>query len=312
MKLIPDSLDLSDYLQPANPGERVLPASSFYEEVRDEFAQPIALRGATTPWSKVDGLVRFRDGEVSLWAGVNDSGKSLITSQVALHLCRQDERACIASFEMRPRKTMYRMTRQAAAGPEPTLHFVKSFHQWTDSRLWIFDHMGQIAPERVMAVIRYCGDKLRIKHFFLDSLMRCVRGEDDYNGQKDFVTDLCAVAQETGVHVHLIHHQKKPSDESHRPTRFDSKGSGAISDQVDNVFMVWRNKAKEREIESAPEPSPELKSKPDALVICDKQRHGEWEGSIGLWFSGRSMTFQGDERILPRGMEFQRQPGEDE
>lgn len=151
-----------------------------------------------------------------------------------------------------------------------------------------------------MATIRYCADKLRISHFFLDSMMRCVRGEDDYNGQKDFVTDLCAAGQETGAHIHLVHHTKKPADDSHKPTRFDAKGSGAISDQVDNVFAIWRNKPKERQLErrewANEEERDKIVSRPDALVICDKQRHGEWEGSIALWFDGRSQSFRGDAR----------------
>lgn len=317
MKLVADTIDLSAYLSEPNPGERVIRASSLYEQVRDEFMLPQSMQGATTPWRKMDQVVRFRSGEVSLWPGVNDSGKSLITSEVALSLCAQGERVCIASLEMPPRKTMKRMTRQAAASPDPSIKFIQRFHHWTDDKLWIFDHLGQIDPRRIVAVIRWCRDKLKLDHFFLDSMMRCVRGEDDYNGQKDFVTDLCAVAQETGVHIHLIHHTKKPADDSHKPTRFDAKGSGAISDQVDNVFAMWRNKPKERQIERKEfkneEEKQELMDKPDALVICDKQRHGEWEGSIALWFDSRGLLFRGSSKEYGPIVDIpMREPGEDE
>lgn len=300
MKVIPDTIDLTEYLREPDPGERVIPASSLYEQVLGEFAMPVASTGARTPWAKADGWIRFRPGEVSLWAGVNGSGKSLITSQVALALCEQGEKVCIASLEMPPRKTMYRMTRQAAGAPDPEIRFIKQFHEWTDNRLWIFDHLGQISPSRIMGVIRYCRDRLGITHFFLDSLMRCVRGEDDYNGQKDFVTDFCAVAQETGIHNHLIHHTKKPADDSHRPSRFDAKGSGAISDQVDNAFLTWRNKEKERAVERGEKEDSKgrlWEEKPDELLICDKQRHGEWEGSISLWFNPRGQSFRGEQRV---------------
>ena len=299
MRVIPDMIDLSKYLEEPSPGERVIPASSLYEQVRDEFAMPRAMTGARTPWAKADGLIRFREGEVSLWAGANDSGKSLVTSQAALSLCEQGERSCIASLEMPPRKTMYRMTRQAAGAPDPAIRFIKGFHNWTDGKLWIFDHLGQIDPKRIMAVIRYCRQELRISHFFLDSLMRCVRGEDDYNGQKDFVTDLCAVAQDTGMHIHLIHHTKKPPDDTHRPNRYDSKGSGSISDQVDNAFMLWRNKPKERDLEKASTDAEReaIEGKPDAVLACDKQRHGEWEGSVSLWFNQRSQSFRGERNV---------------
>ncbi len=314
MRVIDDTIDLSAYLYEPGPGERVVPASSFYEQVRDEFLMPASARGCRTPWPKADSAIRFRPSEVSLWPGVNDSGKSLMTSQVALALCQQDERVCIASLEMPPRKTMFRMTRQAAGGADPAPRFIKHFHAWTDNRLWIFDHMGSVSPERMLALIRYCSDRLKITHFFLDSLMRCVRGEDDYNGQKNFVTDLCTVAQVTGIHVHLIHHTKKPPDDAHKPNRFDAKGSGAITDNVDNVFAVWRNKAKEREVEFANAggaPIDEATSgKPDALLICDKQRHGEWEGNIALWHDKGSMSFRGEQRkSISPGMTFDAQTG---
>lgn len=309
VRLIEDTIDLSAYLETA-PAERIVPASTFWEQVRDDFLMPTEARGARTPWPKVDPLIRFRPGEVSLWPGTNYSGKSTVTSQVALGFCQQDEKVCIASFEMPPRKTMKRMVRQASNGPEPSLRFQKQFADFTDGRLWIFDHMGSIAWPRVVAVARYCSDKLGITQFFIDSLMKCVRGEDDYNGQKDFVNDLCAVALETNMHIHLVHHTKKPSDESQKPSRYDAKGSGSISDQVDNVFNVWRNKVKERLIEEG-DTSEETKSQPDTLLICDKQRNGEWDGKVALWFDRGSMNYRGDPRAWSQGMTFERQPGED-
>ena len=32
---------------------------------------------------------------------------------------------------------------------------------------------------------------------------------------------------------------------------------------------------------------------PDMFIICDKQREGEWEGAIGLWFDESSLQFMG-------------------
>ena len=85
---------------------------------------------------------------------------------------------------------------------------------------------------------------------------------------------------------------------SHKPTKYDYKGSGAITDQVDNVISVWRNKAKEKKRDEDKQVD---EKEPDALLICDKQRNGEWEGSIGLWFDRASMQYvggPGDEPLL--------------
>jgi hypothetical protein len=51
----------------------------------------------------------------------------------------------------------------------------------------------------------------------------------------------------------------------------------------------------------------------DAVLIADKQRNGEWNGRIALWFNRRGMTFRGQikddaQAALDLGM---RQPGED-
>jgi twinkle protein len=97
----------------------VKPASHWKKEVRDSFFAPAEKQGAYLPWVKTHHLIRIRKGEVSLWPGVTHHGKSLATSQVALALCNQGERVCIASMEMKPVATMRRMTRQAANARSP-------------------------------------------------------------------------------------------------------------------------------------------------------------------------------------------------
>ena len=73
---------------------------------------------------------------------------------------------------------------------------------------------------------RYCAKELGIKHVFIDSLMKCVRGEDDFNGQKDFVDELCSLARDNQIHIHLVHHIRKLSSEAETPDKTDVKGSG--------------------------------------------------------------------------------------
>ena len=65
------------------------------------------------------------------------------------------------------------------------------------------------------------------------------------NSQKTFVEKLKRVADDTNVHVHLVHHIRKGESEHDRPNKFDLKGSGAIADLADQIFIVWRNKKRE-------------------------------------------------------------------
>ncbi len=284
MDLIPDDIPWQEY-QEEPEAHKIRPACEFMQETIDAFHAPSTHVNVAKPlWDKANGKIAFRAGEVSLWAGVNGHGKSMILSQVALDLCSQDERVLILSFEMLPVRQMQRFCRQAYGSDDPSISFIKQLHEWTNGRLWLYDHNGSIEWRQVLAVMRYAREKFGITHFVIDSMMKCVRGEDDYNGQKDFVNDLCAFAQARQVHVHLVHHVRKGESELKVPGKFDVRGASSITDQVDNVFIVWRNKKAEREEDKNA-------TEPNAFIICEKQRNGEWEGRLGFWFDPESMQY---------------------
>ncbi len=296
-----DDIVFSDYERETDAAQKVKPASLWIGELIERIKSPIKQKRAVMPWRKTHAQVQFRPGEVTVWGGANGQGKSLLTGQVALSLCSQGERICVASFEMKPMKTLERMARQWSsfnvndpafigneAAQKQFIDLYEQFSDWTGDKLWLYDQQGTVTSTQVCAVARYCAKEKGITHFFIDSLMKCVGDEDDYNGQKKFVDQLCAIARDHAIHIHLIHHVKKPVDEAHKPGKYDFKGTGAITDQVDNVIAVWRNKAKEKKREagvSVPD------TEPDALLICDKQRNGEWEGQIGLWFDRNSLQY---------------------
>jgi twinkle protein len=70
------------------------------------------------------------------------------------------------------------------------------------------------------------------------------------------------------------------------PDKHDTKGSGSITDQVDNLFMVWRNKPKE-DAWKAQGTHSNKQTEPDCYLLCRKQRNYEGnsdgEPTIGLW-----------------------------
>lgn len=281
MELIPDTIDFSAYMEDPEQ-HNVRPASDWLQETIDAFYAPADSTPIPTMlWEKARNKVKFRPGEVSIYAGVNGHGKSMFLSQVELDLCYQGERIMVASFEMKPVKQMHRMSRQAYGGREPSIPFLTDLHKWTDGRLWMYDHVGAVEWRKLIAVMRYAVRTFGITQFVIDSLMKCVKGEDDYNAQKDFVNELCAFAQAHNVHIHLVHHVRKGESELKAPGKFDIKGAGAITDQVDNVFIVWRDKKAEAE----------NKGNPNCYVSCEKQRNGEWEGRLGFWFDIDSQQY---------------------
>lgn len=283
MKLIPDNMDFAAYMQEKEM-QQIRPASDFVDDVIDLFYPKPGKPVAPEPlWEKCKGKIAFRPSEVSLWAGVNGHGKSNLLSQVVLDLMKQNQKVLIISLEMTPAAQMQRMCRQSIADNTPRIDQIASYHAITDGRLWIYDRHGQIEWQKAIAVCRYAQEKLGITHFIIDSMMKCVKGEDDYNGQKDFINEICSFAMARSVHVHIVHHVRKGETSKETiPGKFDIKGSGGIADQVDNIFIVWRNKSAEAEI--AKGDRGKYDGSPTAVLKCDKSRHGNWEGSLGLWF----------------------------
>ena len=135
---------------------------------------------------------------------------------------------------------------------------------------------------------RYASIELGVTHVIIDSLTKCTKGETDYDGQKDFMNQLCEVAKEMNIHIFLVHHVRKGNDETETANKFDLKGSGSISDLVDNVMIISRNIKKERETERNLIAD---NSVPGAALIVSKQRHGDWNGTLGLWFDKKSQQF---------------------
>lgn len=293
MKVIPDTLDLAQYMRSEDEVTyQVRPASVFGEQVRAEFKPRDASDRKPEMFStKLRHVIEFRPGEVTCWAGFSGHRKSTFTGQVALDLITQRQRLMIASFEMKPAATMARMTRQALGLASPPEWQIDDFLTWTDERLWIFDHLGTINPARCLAVARYFADEMHGQHVVIDSMMMVCASEEHMDEQKQFMTSLIRLSKETGLHVHLVAHCRKPqSGEEKPPSKYDLRGSAAISDQADNVIMVWLDKAKKARSDANPLEGEDAE-KPDALVTVEKQRNGRWEGRVRLWFDDASMRF---------------------
>jgi twinkle protein len=287
-----------DFLQFVGLQERqyIEPTSSFTEEIKERFAGGFEIKGEKLPWPKTHDKVGLRQGEVSIWAGVNGHGKSLILGQVMLWLPR-DTKCLIASLEMKPAATLERMCRQTMGGAVPDNNYIEVFTEKTDN-MFIYDQTDTLEPNRILGMCYYAADKLAINHIVLDSLMKCGISPEDYPRQKEFVDRLCWCAKTTDVHIHLVHHIRKSGSESSRPDKFDVKGAGEITDLVDNVFIVHRNKSKERNDEKD-NPDPIIKQQPDQTLRIAKQRHGEWEGTFGFWFHKQSTQFISGPDCLP-------------
>lgn len=274
--------------------EELVPASHFAEEVIRLFdPDQGGDQGVVFPWRKGRGLFRFRPGEVSLVAGTNGHGKSQLAGHLTLGAMEQGERCCVASMEFKPSKWLQRLTRQASAMPRPAPDYIRAIHDWYDGKLWAFNCTGMAKADRILEVFRYAARRYGIRWFVIDNLAKCGFDEDDYNSQKRFVDRLTDFARDHDAHVVLCLHMRKGETEEKPAGKMDIKGTGAITDMVDSALIIWRNKKKEKQRWAAEQAGVEFdeSESADALLTCVKQRNGEHEPTLKLWFCPQSNQY---------------------
>ena len=288
MELISSDIDFEKYLNLQAYSELRNP-TQFRDKVHAIFDQDAEAYGQVLPWASTHNRVQLRPAEVSIIAGINGHGKSMVSGMINLWLM-QTAKVCVASMEMKPEATLRRMIRQAAGTDSPSRSFQDRFLDWSDGRLWIYDRLDQVPTDNILGLVSYCKDELGIDFIVIDSLMKCGIDDDNYNGQKQFMDKLCQLAKSLNVHIMVIAHMRKGENEFKRPNKFDVMGSSSLTNLVDNLFVVHRNKAKEERLRKDPDDK-EAYWEPDCTIAVEKQRHGEWEGVFGLYFHEKSQQY---------------------
>lgn len=302
MKLVQDDIDFEGYFAEQQvDSAKIKPASDWTEAVIDRlYGSGSSEHWTATGFSKMYGKFDFREGELTVWAGINKHGKTTLLCHVMLNLLTRGKKVCIASMEMRPVESVTKLTKQASGVEKPAEMFVRAFNRWTDGRLWIYDHLGRVAAARMLALATYVRKELGIDHLVIDSLMKCGIGVDDLTGQKDFVDALSTITRDTGLHIHLVCHSRKGENEKVAPDKFSIKGAGEIADMPDNILIVFKNLKKFDEIAAAEREKDEirrearlkeLRETPDSYVRVAGQRNHPWEGGFAFWFDKGSQQY---------------------
>lgn len=253
------------------------------------------------PWQNHDRPVKFefRPNELTIWAGTNGVGKSMITSQLALILSAQGESCCLASFEMTAERTVGRMVNQMI-GETDQVEKIEEAVKTMSKGIWLYDKVGRATSEEIVKLAHFVSGVHGVKHLFIDSLMMCVKGEDDYNSQKDFMEVLVQLVKELPIHVHLVCHMRKDADDvvGIRAKNY-IKGSGAISDLAFNIFTICRNMAKEDEKYSD---NKQFEHEAEITLTITKQRNGDTNNNlIPLWWNEKFLSFcDNSNRICPK------------
>lgn len=271
-------------------------AADFADDVQRLFyPEPEQHIGYTVPYGKIASKLTFRPGELTVWSGATSAGKSQILSDCAVHWISEGSRVCVASLEMKPEQTLKRMVKQAANLDRPTPDWIRRTLAFLDQGLLLYDKVGKAPLEDLLEVFTYARAKYGCDQFVIDSLFRLGLASDDYNAQEELLFKLVSWALDNNVHVHFVAHARKGERGDHGVQGLDDvKGAGGIVGNAANVLIVWRNRRHEDDLKAAKEGTPEyaeLVEKPGVILNVAKQRNGDFEGKVGLWFDQASYRY---------------------
>lgn len=261
--------------------------------------------GFLLPWLEMHDQFIFGRGETTIIAGYTSHGKTEIVGQLVLDAGRQGEIACIASLEFKPDKWLARQVRQLTNEETPSRAAIQTAMDWLGQRTWVIDTTAKTGTtsannvEAILSAFAYAHRRYGVRLFVIDPFLKLGIGEDDLNGQKAAIDAITTFAVRYNVHVILVHHMRKAEDDSAaRLTSLSLRGSSSLSDMCDNIWLVWRNKPKERKLRDpsfnqlSPEEQIEIRDKPDTVMMCEKYRTGDLLPRMALWFDVKSHTFQ--------------------
>jgi twinkle protein len=264
--------------------------------------------GYTVPYSKLSDRLHFRKSEVTLWSGASGSGKSQIISDCIPHWIKQGSRICLASLEMKGEQTLRRMAKQTGGVDRPTVQYLERILGWLDQGLLLYERVGKASVAALLEVFDYARAKYGCDQFIIDSLMRLGIAADDYTGQEKAVFQIVDWAVQHEVHLHLVAHARKSEKGQGAPETEDIKGAMEIGANAFNILTVWRNRRHEEELQAAATEAlrADLDQKPGVILNVAKQRNGDFEGKVGLWFDQDTYRYHSsfdrgvwDRRFLP-------------
>ncbi len=259
--------------------------------------------GYTVPYPKLKDKLHFRPAELTLWSGASGTGKSQLLSDCIPHWIAQKSRLCLASLEMKGEQSLRRLTKQTGGLEQPTKETIERILHFLDEGLILYEHVGKSSVDTLLEVFDYCRARYGCDQFIIDSLMRLGIASDDYARQEQAVYKMVDWAVLNNVHIHLVAHARKGGLDKDIPSTEDIKGASEIGANAFNIITIWRNRSLEDKIFAASlaQEKADLAKRPGVIMNIAKQRSGDFEGKIGLWFDPQTYRYRCSfEQSFPR------------
>ena len=231
----------------------------FENEILDAYnnGQP---RGLTTHIDEIDPFYTHRVGEVTVWSGYNNEGKSLFLKYLLTlksHFCGW--RHAIYSPEEMPLSEWYTDLIEMYIGKSADKYKQQYGNYMTEMQLkegikFVQKHFYAVYPpedqtiDEILKRFSYLVRKQNINTVVLDPynqiqhMMASGEREDLYISR--FMAKLKRFAVDHEVAVHLVAHQVTPKftakENYPEPNLYSIKGGGTFADKADNIIAIWR------------------------------------------------------------------------
>lgn len=215
-------------------------------------------RGTTTYVEPIDRAWTWRNGEVNIWTGYQNEGKSIFINQLAtLKAFHDGWKFAVFSPENMPMRDFFNDIIEMYIGKSTDpFHGASqmSIEEYKDGMEFCKKHFFLLYPKKdfeldsIFHRARYLVKTKGIRSLIIDPYntiqhkIKSGEREDLYISR--FMSELKRFALDNDISVHLVAHQVTPSkDESGRYIKPDVnriKGGGTFADKADNVMFVWR------------------------------------------------------------------------
>ncbi len=218
------------------------------------------IKGTETYFPDLNRYWTWRPGEVNVWTGYNNEGKSLYLRQLQIaKSAAENWRHVVFAPEEYPISEWYTDIIESYIGKSAdksqlTKNNYMSEEEFREGFLFANEHFFNIYPplihgiEELLDLASYSVRKYNIKTVTLDPYnqihhkMRSGEREDLYISR--FMATLKKFAIDHMVAFSLIAHQRTPviaeGKNFPKPNLFLIKGGGTFADKADNVISVWR------------------------------------------------------------------------
>lgn len=228
--------------------ERLTPFNQIRRKDKNEYTY--IKSGYETIDRKIGGFIL---GQISVWSGLNGSGKSAFLNQQILEYIKQGYKVMLFSGELMDysiKNILYRLIageKYLELSQNGTYYYLKNegvkraIDDYIGDRLLVYNNKFGAKPKEIIDTIKTAKEKMGVQIVILDNLMTLNLKELNYNkyeAQSEFAKMIANLSKELEVHIHVVMHPTKTTGYLRKN---DISGSADLSNAVDNVFIIHRN-----------------------------------------------------------------------